>query len=172
MIYDTTFNYNPSLINHHSCCVSVIYLFSIKCENVSGSVMSDSLGPHGLLLLTRLLCPWNSPGRNTGVGNHSFSRGTSWLSDWTQLSCIEGRFFTIWPPGKPIQYKGHHNSQGAVIFKLERLDNMRAKEWKLRIRRKHSAIKLLVALNKHKSPDRWILSQRTENCKCDYCSFL
>ena len=58
------------------------------------------------------------------------------------------------PPGKPIQYKGHHNPQGAVIFKLERLDNMRAKEWKLRMRRKHLAIKLLVALNKHKSPDR------------------
>ena len=58
------------------------------------------------------------------------------------------------PPGKPIQYKGHHNPQEAVIFKLERLDNMRAKEWKLRMRRKHLAIKLLVALNKHKSPDR------------------
>ena len=32
-------------------------------------VMSDSLGPHGLQP-TRLLCPWNSPGKNTGVGSH------------------------------------------------------------------------------------------------------
>ena len=32
-------------------------------------VVSDSLGPHGLQP-TRLLCPWNSPGKNTGVGSH------------------------------------------------------------------------------------------------------
>ena len=33
------------------------------------SVMSASLWPHGLLP-TRLLCPWNFPGRSTGVGCH------------------------------------------------------------------------------------------------------
>ena len=33
------------------------------------SVVSDSLWPHGLQP-TRLLCPWNSPSRNTGVGCH------------------------------------------------------------------------------------------------------
>ena len=32
--------------------------------------MSDSLWPHGLGP-TRLLCPWNSPGKNTGEGCHS-----------------------------------------------------------------------------------------------------
>ena len=32
--------------------------------------MSDSLWPHGLYT-TRLLCPWNSPGKNTGVCSHS-----------------------------------------------------------------------------------------------------
>ena len=32
--------------------------------------MLDSLQPHGLGL-TRLLCPWNSPGKNIGVGCHS-----------------------------------------------------------------------------------------------------
>ena len=36
--------------------------------------MSDSLWPHGLQP-ARLLCPWNSPGRNTGI---PFSRGSSW----------------------------------------------------------------------------------------------
>ena len=41
---------------------------------VSCSVMSDSLQPHGLLL-TRPLCPWNSPGKNTGVGCHSLLQG-------------------------------------------------------------------------------------------------
>ena len=39
---------------------------------VSGSVMSDSLRPRGP---TRLLCPWNSPGKNTGVGCHSVLQG-------------------------------------------------------------------------------------------------
>ena len=33
------------------------------------SVMSDSLQPHGPWP-TRLLCPWDSPGKNTGVGCH------------------------------------------------------------------------------------------------------
>ena len=35
--------------------------------------MSDSLQPHGLP--TRLLCPRNSPGKNTGVGCHSLLQG-------------------------------------------------------------------------------------------------
>ena len=30
----------------------------------------------------------------------SFSRGSSWLRDWTWVSCIAGRFFTSEPPGK------------------------------------------------------------------------
>ena len=38
------------------------------------SVVSDSLGPHGLEP-TRLLCPWNFPGKNTGVGCHFFFQG-------------------------------------------------------------------------------------------------
>ena len=36
--------------------------------------MSNSLQSHGLWP-TRLLCPWNSSGKNTGVGNHSLLQG-------------------------------------------------------------------------------------------------
>ena len=36
---------------------------------VSPSVVSDSLGPRGLQP-ARLLCPWDSPGKTTGVGCH------------------------------------------------------------------------------------------------------
>ena len=36
----------------------------------SHSVVSDSLPYHGLKP-TSLLCPWDSPGKNTGVGSHS-----------------------------------------------------------------------------------------------------
>ena len=44
------------------------FLFeSEKSERVSHSVVSDTLQPRGLQP-TRLLCPWDSPGKNTGVG--------------------------------------------------------------------------------------------------------
>ena len=43
-------------------------------ESVSRSVMSDSLQPHGLQP-ARLLCPWDFPGKNTGVGCHFFLYG-------------------------------------------------------------------------------------------------
>ena len=40
----------------------------------SRSVVSDSLRPRGLQP-TRLLCPWDSPGKNTGVGCHFLLQG-------------------------------------------------------------------------------------------------
>ena len=36
--------------------------------------MSDSLRPHGLKP-ARLLCPWDSPGKDTGVGCHALLQG-------------------------------------------------------------------------------------------------
>ena len=42
--------------------------------SVSCSLVSDSLQPHGLKL-TRLLCSWNSPCKDTGVGSHSLLQG-------------------------------------------------------------------------------------------------
>ena len=41
---------------------------------VSLSVIFNSLRPHGLQP-SRLLCPWDSPGKNTGVGSHSLLQG-------------------------------------------------------------------------------------------------
>ena len=38
------------------------------------TVVSDSLQPHGLQS-ARILCPWNPPGKNTGVGCHSLLQG-------------------------------------------------------------------------------------------------
>ena len=38
------------------------------------SVVSDPLRPHRLWP-ARLICPWNSPGRNTEVGSHSLLQG-------------------------------------------------------------------------------------------------
>ena len=50
--------------------------FKMKEVKVSHSVMSDSFRPHGLMSpLARLLCSWDSPGKNTGVGCHFLLQG-------------------------------------------------------------------------------------------------
>ena len=66
-----------------------------RSKTVSLSVMSHSLQPRGLQP-ARLLCPWYSSGKNTGVGSHTLLQGSSWPRDQTQVSHIAGRFFTIW----------------------------------------------------------------------------
>ena len=43
-----------------------------KSESVGHSVKSDSFQTHGLQP-SRLLSPWNSPGKNTGVGSQPFT---------------------------------------------------------------------------------------------------
>ena len=47
---------------------------------ISHSVITNSMSPNGPTLWdplepTRLLCPWNSPGKNIGVGSHSLLQG-------------------------------------------------------------------------------------------------
>ena len=67
--------YKNSKTYIYMCVPNLIFSISpvcvCVCVCVSCSVMSDSLRPHGLQL-ARLLCPWNSPGKNTGVGCHFF----------------------------------------------------------------------------------------------------
>ena len=58
----------------------------------SRSVVS-SLRPRGP---TRLLCPWDSPGKIPEWVVISFSRGSSQPRDWTQVSHIAGRGFNLW----------------------------------------------------------------------------
>ena len=43
-------------------------------------------------------CPWDFPGKNTGVGCHSFSRGPSWPRDWACVSCIGRWILFQWVP--------------------------------------------------------------------------
>ena len=44
----------------------------------------------------RFLCPWDPPAKNTGAGCHALHQGIFRRSDQTCVSCIAGRFFTIW----------------------------------------------------------------------------
>ena len=62
---------------------------------LSCSVMSNSLWLYGLYP-TRLRCPCNSPGKNTGVGCHALLQGSSQPRDRTQVSHTVGRVLTIW----------------------------------------------------------------------------
>ena len=71
-----------------------------ESESVTCSVMSDSLQPHRQEP-TRLLCPWNSPGKNTEKGM-PFSRESSQHRDRTPgfLHCRQ--VLTTKPPTAPI----------------------------------------------------------------------
>ena len=59
------------------------------CAVLNHLVTSDALQLHGLQP-TRLLRPWTSPSKNTGVGSHSFLQPRN----QTRVSCIAGGFFT------------------------------------------------------------------------------
>ena len=61
-------------------------------------MVSNSVQPYGLQPV-RLLCPWDSPGQNTGVGCHALLQGI-FLTQGSKLrlSCLPalaGRVFTI-----------------------------------------------------------------------------
>ena len=59
-----------------------------------------TLWPHGLYP-ARLLCPWNSPGRSTKVGNHSLLQGIfpTWGSNPGLLQCrqihLTGKYINL-----------------------------------------------------------------------------
>ena len=68
---------NKSWSNHRILCKRKhmnqhVSIWEMK--SVSGSVMSDSLRPQGLQL-SRLPCPWDFPGKNTGVGCYFLLQG-------------------------------------------------------------------------------------------------
>ena len=67
------------------------------------SIVSNCLQPCGLKL-TRLLCPWDFPGKNTGVGCHFLLPGIFPTQGSNPLSspASAGKFFTTVPPGKPV----------------------------------------------------------------------
>ena len=82
-------------------------------ESISCLVVSNSLWPRGLLP-SRLLCPGNSPGKNAGVGG-LFLLQFSWSRDWTWVSCIVGRFLTVWATRQeflPGEFPGQRSLAG------------------------------------------------------------
>ena len=61
-------------------------MFSSRCVHACSGV-SGSLPPHGLQL-TRLLCPWDFPGKNTEAGCHALFQGIFPTQIKPPISCI------------------------------------------------------------------------------------
>ena len=76
----------------------LLNLVSTEKWSVSHSVVSDSVWPHGLEP-TRFLCPWNSPGKNTGMDSHCLLQGIFRTQGLTLVCCTTGGLSE--PPGKP-----------------------------------------------------------------------
>ena len=86
----------------HATAFVCIYTYE-KSNSASCSV---ALQPHGLCP-ARLLCPWNSPGKNTAVGSHSLLQGN--LPYWgikPRTPALQADFLPSEPPGKPIYFVG------------------------------------------------------------------
>ena len=81
----------------HICFCVMRYII---CE--SHSLVSDSLQPHGILQARTL--EWVA---------FPFSRRSSQPRDWTQVSPIAGRFFTVW-----ATKEGQHISTGKRIMPI------------------------------------------------------
>ena len=58
-------------------------------KNVSRSVVSDSLQPHGLYP-TKLLCPWDFPDKNTGMSSYFLLQGI-FPTQGSDLCCLHCR---------------------------------------------------------------------------------
>ena len=65
--------------------------------------MSDSLWPHRLLP-TRLFCPWNFPGKNTGVGCHLLLQGNFWTQglNWCLFCLLHWQMYPL-----PLRHLGN-----------------------------------------------------------------
>ena len=61
----------------------------------------------------RLLCPWNVPGNNTGVGCHFLLQGIFPAQGLNPVSCIAGGFFTDWTTREPLHM---HTSSFISIY--------------------------------------------------------
>ena len=82
--------------SHWARVPQLLSLCSTTRENVSHSVVSNSVWPH-VLKPARLLCSQGIlPARILEWVAMPSSRGSFQFRDWTQISHIASRFFTIW----------------------------------------------------------------------------
>ena len=91
---------------HCGLCVGMnrhMYVYACCCCCLVTSVVSNSVWPYELQP-ARLLCPWDSPGKNTGVSCQALLQGIFLilgLLHWRQI-------LYHWPTGKPIYMLPHN----------------------------------------------------------------
>jgi len=82
---------------------SVMRMYMFACEVASD--MSDSVWPYGLYL-ARLPCPWDSPGKNTGVGCYALGQEIFLTQGWNvhvlHLLHWQVGSLSLAPPGNPM----------------------------------------------------------------------
>ena len=79
-------------------------LSAVESASVSRSVVSEPLWPPCTVQSARLLCPWGSPGKNTGVGSYSLLQEIFPTQVSNPVSRTVGEFFTSEPPGKQLPF--------------------------------------------------------------------
>ena len=96
---------------------AITNLLSACCQ--VASVVPDSVWPYGLQP-TRLLCPWDSPGKNTGVGCHFILQcmKVESESEVTQLCLTLSDPMDCSPPGSSIHgiFQATVLEWGAIAF--------------------------------------------------------
>ena len=96
-----------SLLLHHSSKAYIYTRDLLLCQSESHSVVSDSLGSHGLY------SPWNSPGQNTGMCSLSLlQRIFPTPRSNPGLPHCRGRFFTSWATREAHYYEKSLNRLG------------------------------------------------------------
>ena len=87
--------------HQRSCVTNASCPHPVRASLVSRSVVSDSLQP------ARLLCPWHSPGKNTGVGCRALLQGI-FLTQGSNPHFLHFRWILSpsEPPEKPLKPQG------------------------------------------------------------------
>ena len=92
------------------------------------SVVSYSLQPYGLQS-ARLLCPWDSPGKNTTVGNHAFLQEIfpTQRSNHSLLCLLHWQVgsLPLASPGKPHSNRGDIKLTINIISKLCTINSLK-----------------------------------------------
>ena len=84
------------------CIRESLFCAAELTQHCKSAILSSAFQSHGVQP-ARLLCPWSSPGKNTGVGCHALLQGifpTQGSNLPLGSPALAGRFFTSAPPGE------------------------------------------------------------------------
>ena len=98
----TQSDWAPSILSHLPRRLLATFSFLETCAVLSHLVVSTLYNPMDCgppdSSVQRA-----SPGKNTGVGCHALLWESSQSGDWTQVSCIIGRFFIVWATREALE---------------------------------------------------------------------